>query len=114
MRINSNRSSIRVTLDPRLEIKGIVTDLNRAMQTEFVLVDISNSGMGIITQHMIDVNSKVKLAIGQPHLLIFEGVVVWCIEEQAHYRIGIKIEKGVSQLSILYEEFRNKMENYSD
>ena len=114
MRVNSNRSSIRVRLGPGLEIKGIVTDLNKAMQMEFVLEDISNNGVGITTQNMIDRSTKVKLAIGQPHLLIFEGVVVWCTEEQDHYRVGIKIEKGASQLSVLYEEFRKKMENYND
>jgi hypothetical protein len=89
------------------EIRGLMTRPSGHGQFPFLVWDVSESGMGLwITQKVLP-NEVVKITIGQPYLMVFEGVVKWVEKDirDSGFRCGIAINEESHRLKTLYAQF---------
>lgn len=101
-----NRQSVRAQIVPT-EIRGIATVASSGDHLPFLVWDVSAEGMGLWVSQALKVGDKVRIAVGQPYLVVLEGEIVWSDEnaEANGYRCGVKIVASKEALVGLYEKF---------
>ena len=105
-RVPFNRKSVRAQVVPT-EIRGIATVTSSGEHLPFLVWDVSADGMGLWVSQPLKVGDKVRIAVGQPYLVVLEGEIVWSDEnaEANGYRCGVKVVASKEALVGLYEKF---------
>lgn len=86
-----------------IEIKGLLTVVDRNLQVPFLVWDVSECGVGVWTSQTLSEGTSVVVTIGHPYLAVVECRVVWCQEEESQhgYRMGLEVverRRGFRQL----------------
>ena len=90
------------------EIRGLMTVKGEDSQQPFLIWDVSDSGIGIWTSEEVSSEQAVVLTVGQPHLLVVEGEIIWSERqgEDQGYRCGIRASADDKPFQALIREFK--------
>ena len=101
------RSSGRMQVVPQ-EIRGLMTIQGTESQQPFLIWDVSETGIGIWTSEEVTPEQVVILTIGQPHLLVVEGQIIWSERqgEDQGFRCGIRAADSDKPFQTLIREFK--------
>lgn len=101
-----NRRSIRAQVLPT-EIRGIVTAIGSGEHLPFLVWDVSHEGIGLWLSQPLTVGDKVRIAVGQPYLVVLDATVIWCDDkaQSQGFRCGFSVTQSREVLVGLYEQF---------
>ena len=104
-RKTADRASVRAVVVPT-ELRGIMTRARGEGHEPFLLWDVGEDGIGLLTTMALAPGELVKVTLGEPFLAVLECRVKWCqlTEDRTGYRCGIQVNAvSRSQLQSIYE-----------